>query len=141
MQLNKLAKFVRTDMFEGKYETNESETIDSYDLLNRYIFDNGLERPSFNIKRTRGYWGMTDGRMNIEDEKFFVQEIILTNKFPHKAMFIATLAHEMIHQFQWEVLSPERHAQGKESIMSHGPSFFAWRKVLSEYMIPLRRQM
>jgi hypothetical protein len=141
MQLNKLAKFVRTPMFEGKYETNECETIASYDLLNRYIFDNGLERPQFNIKRTRGYWGMTDGRMNIKDERFFVKEIILTNKFPHKAMFIATLAHEMIHQFQWEVLSPERLAQGKDSIMSHGPSFFVWRKVLSEYMIPLRRQM
>ena len=50
-----------------------------------------------------------------------------------------TLAHEMVHQWQWEVLSPQRHEKGKPAIMSHGPSFYAWRKPLNEYLIPLTR--
>jgi hypothetical protein len=47
------------------------------------------------------------------------------------------MAHEMVHQFQWDILSNERQSQGLGPIMSHGPSFFAWRKPLAEYNIPL----
>ena len=60
-------------------------------------------------------------------------------KFPTWKEFIETLAHEMVHQWQWEVLSPQRYEEGKTPIMSHGPSFYAWRKPLHKYLIPLTR--
>ena len=132
--MNKLAKFVRTPMFEGKYEANEDDAVETHYLLNKYVFDNVLDCPKFNIKRTRGYWGMCDGRMDILDESFFVEKITLSKKFTHKAMFVSTIAHEMV-----QVLSPQRHEEGKPAIMSHGPSFYAWRKPLNEYLIPLTR--
>jgi len=51
------------------------------------------------------------------------------------------MAHEMVHQFQWDVLSNERQSQGLDPIMSHGPSFFAWREPLAEYDIPLSTKL
>ena len=138
--MNKLAKFVRTPMFEGKYDANEDDAVKTYHLLNKYVFDNVLDRPKFNIKRTRGYWGMCDGRMDILDERFFVEEITLSKKFTHKAMFVATIAHEMVHQWQWEVLNPIRDQEGKPPLMSHGPSFYQWRPALNKYYIPLTKE-
>ena len=43
--MNKLAKFVRTPMFEGKYDANEDDAVEAYHLLNKYVFDNVI--PSF----------------------------------------------------------------------------------------------
>ena len=117
--MNKLAKFVRTPMFEGKYDANEDDAVKTYHLLNKYVFDNVLDRPKFNIKRTRGYWGMCDGRMDILDERFFVEEITLSKKFTHKAMFVATIAHEMVHLYQMTWV--------KDPYANHNANFFAWK--------------
>jgi hypothetical protein len=135
----KVVKSKKAYCRKRKYDANEDDAVEAYHLLNKYVFDNVLNCPKFNIKRTRGYWGMCDGRMDMSDERFFVEEIILSKKFTHKAMFVATLAHEMVHQWQWEVLSPQRYEEGKTPIMSHGPSFYAWRKPLHKYLIPLTR--
>jgi hypothetical protein len=135
---NKLQKFVqRSNMFDGNYVATQEFADETYEVLNCYIFDNCLEPCPVNVRRTRGVWGMCDGR--VENDEFRVHEITLTNKYPFRAMFVATLAHEMVHQFQWDVLSNERWEQGKEPVMSHGPSFFAWRPVLAEYNIPLTK--
>lgn len=133
---NKLQKFVqRTDMFDGKFEATQEFALETYEMLNRYVFDNGLEPCPITVRRIRGVWGMCDGR--VEGDEFRVHEITLTKKYPFCALFVATLAHEMVHQFQWDVLSNERWQEGKDPIMSHGPSFFAWRPALDEYNIPL----
>ena len=133
---NKLQKFVqRSDMFEGKFEATKEFALEAYEMLNRYVFDNGLEPCPITVRRTKGVWGMCDGR--VENDEFRVHEIILTKKFQFKAVCVAALAHEMVHQFQWDVLSNERWQEGKQPIMSHGPSFFAWRPALEEYNIPL----
>jgi hypothetical protein len=136
---NKLEKFVKNGMFEGRYESEECEAINVHDLLNRYIFNNTLACPAFNIKRTRGYWGMCDGRFD-KDGDFHTAQIILNYRFPHKAMFVATIAHEMVHQWQWEVLNPIREQEGKPPLMSHGPSFYQWRPALNKYYIPLTKE-
>jgi len=137
---NKLQKFVmRDDMFDGKFSPTQEFAQETYAMLNRYIFDNGLKPVPLVIKRTRGYWGITDGRVDTVNDEYRVHNIRLCNKYPVRAMFVATLAHEMIHQFQWDILSNERYDQGKPPIMSHGPSFFAWKPALAEYHIPLTK--
>ena len=61
-------------------------------------------------------------------------------KFVRKdEMFV--VAHEMVHQYQWDILSNDREDQGLPPIMSHGPSFFAWREPLAEYNIPLSTKL
>jgi hypothetical protein len=52
--------------------------------------------------------------------------------------FVTTLAHEMVHQFQWDVLGPERQDNGKDWLMSHGPSFYAFREDLEPHNISLK---
>ena len=42
--MNKLAKFVRTPMFKGKYDANEDDAVEAYHLLNKYVFDNVLNQ-------------------------------------------------------------------------------------------------
>lgn len=52
--------------------------------------------------------------------------------------FVTTLAHEMVHQYQWDVLGPERQENGKDWLMSHGPSFFEFKPDLEDYDISLK---
>lgn len=138
---NRLMKFVRKDeMFAGEFKPTLDRGQEIYNLINHYIFDNGLDPAKLHIKRTRGYWGMCAGDQNANGD-FFTKEIILTNRFPNLSSFVAIMAHEMVHQFQWDILSNERQSQGLGPIMSHGPSFFAWRKPLAEYNIPLSTKL
>jgi hypothetical protein len=48
------------------------------------------------------------------------------------------VAHEMVHQYQWDIESKRRVRQGMGSIMSHGPTFYAWRDKLKKHGIPLK---
>ena len=138
---NRLMKFVRKDeMFAGEFKPTLDRGQEIYNLINRYVFDNGLDPAKLNIKRTRGYWGMCEGDVNATNN-LYTKEIILTNRFPNLFHFVAVVAHEMVHQFQWDVLSNERQSQGLDPIMSHGPSFFAWREPLAEYDIPLSTKL
>ena len=138
---NRLIKFVRKDeMFAGEFKPTLDRGQEIYNLINHYVFDNGLHPAKLNIKRTRGYWGMCDGEQNANGD-YFTKEIILTNRFPNLSSFVAIMAHEMVHQFQQDVLRNEREAQGLPPIMGHGPSFFAWREPLAEYNIPLSTKL
>jgi hypothetical protein len=65
--------------------------------------------------------------------------ITLNNKWYCKQWLVMTLAHEMRHQYQWDVLSFKRLKEGKQPLMSHGPSFFLFKHKLAKYGIPLRR--
>jgi hypothetical protein len=139
---NKLETFVRSDgLFDESYKTKPKQVNYTYDLINKYIFDGALTKPEIIIKRPRGYWGMCEGLFDDDDELFFTNAIFLSDNFPYKAMMISALAHEMVHQWQWDILSNQRYQKGKLPIMSHGPSFLKWRKPLSEYFIPLRATM
>lgn len=64
--------------------------------------------------------------------------IRLMDKWFCPQWFITTLAHEMVHQYQWDVLGPEREQEGKDWLMSHGPSFYQFRPQLHEHNISLK---
>jgi hypothetical protein len=44
----------------------------------------------------------------------------------------------MAHQYQWDVITPERERMGMDPVMSHGPTFFMWREHMSYYGIHLK---
>ena len=56
-----------------------------------------------------------------------------------KQWMISTLAHEMCHQWQWDIISSARRKLGKEPIMSHGPTFYMFRERLADHGISLKR--
>jgi len=129
-----------TKQKKRKFKTTQKEVIELYHILNKQIFDNKLILPEIIVKsRCRQYWGMCHsitwkpiaGKVNVK--------IILSDKWYCKQWLIMTLAHEMCHQYQWDIIGPERVKAGKSPIMSHGPSFFIHRDRLEKFDIPLKR--
>ena len=109
-----------------------------YTLVNDAVFSNVLRKPELIIKpRCRTYWGMCMGAASRERTGSYCK-IHLMDKWISIQWMVATVAHEMVHQYQWDIEGPERESEGKESIMSHGPSFFKFRDLLLEHDIPLK---
>lgn len=109
-----------------------------YELLNYYVFKDRLRKPNLLIApRRRKYWGMCEGNMNKHRTGSYC-EIYLMDKWISVQWMVSILAHEMAHQYQWDILGPEREEEGKEFLMSHGPTFFTFKDRLERHHIPLK---
>lgn len=108
-----------------------------YKLLNKEIFGNSLKKPKIYLTpRCRTYWGWCHGKIELKDGTYC--EIKLMDKWYCIQWMITILAHEMVHQYQWDIYSSKRESNGQDSIMSHGPSFFQFKRKLARYRIPLK---
>lgn len=115
------------------------ELSDYYDIINEEIFNNKLHRPKLTVKkRMYDKWGMCSAKGYPEKNKS-VCMIELTQNHFCKQWAIMILAHEMCHQYQWDVLGVKRLRDGKFPMMSHGPSFYKFRNKLNKYGIPLKK--
>lgn len=135
----------RTYQKRLQYRTTTREVKYLYNLLNVEVFNNSLKIPTIEVvPNCRKYWGIcianfiyykfdTNGKSNCT--------IRLMDKWFCKQWLIATLAHEMCHQYQWDILGPKRIKQGMDPLMSHGPSFFIFREKLNKFGIPLKRSL
>lgn len=148
MSAKKLKKYMKSELptltaqKRLVYRTNIREVKHLFRILNKTIFDNKLPMPEFLIfHRGRDHWGMceaTDFYPNPSPKKSNVR-IHLSDKWFCKQWLIDTLAHEMCHQHQWDVNSRKRMEEGKEPLMSHGPSFYMFRDKLAKHGISLKR--
>jgi hypothetical protein len=108
-------------------------------MLNWYIFDNALSMPTLEVvPRCRKYWGMCYGSYDAPIRNRSSCKIRLMDKWYCKQWLVAVLAHEMCHQYQWDIQGLERRKVGKDPIMSHGPSFFVFRDRLKKHGISLK---
>ena len=114
------------------YRPSSGQAYYYFRLLNQIIFDNRLSRSRITIRRLRGIWGLCQGEEDLSCH------IHLTDRYYCRQWFLTVLAHEMCHQYQWQVLGQERQSQGRQPIMSHGPTFFLFRDRLRRYRIPLK---
>lgn len=125
-----------------RYRTSHKEVSELFHLLNEAIFDDRLPVPKIQIMaRCRKYWGYCiaeDFHPNYASDKSECT-IRLSDKWFCKQWLITTLAHEMCHQFQWDVESRIRVKHGLEPIMSHGPTFFQFKAKLAKHGIDLKR--
>lgn len=122
------------------FRTSQEEVIELWKMLNKTIFDNRLELPEIEVvPRCRQYWGICIGSYyKIRGQKSYCK-IRVMDKWFCKQWLITTLAHEMCHQYQWDIIGEERRHLGLDPIMSHGPSFYLFRDKLAMYGIPLKR--
>ena len=121
------------------YRTNINEVTRLYKMLNWYIFDNALSMPTLEVvQRCRKYWGMCYGSYDTPIRNRSSCKIRLMDKWYCKQWLVAVLAHEMCHQYQWDIQGLERRKVGKDPIMSHGPSFFVFRDRLKKHGISLK---
>ena len=105
--------------------------------LNKYVFNDRLSCPPIVLGICRGYYGACEGFADKTRPGTYCK-IRLSNKWTSVQWMITVLAHEMVHQYQWDVYSVKRERQGLTNIMSHGPSFFEWKDRLAEFAIDLR---
>lgn len=125
------------------YRTTVDEVKYYYNVINEDIFRGKLIIPDILVTpRCRGYWGICQAKYLLPDLKnrhLSNCSIKLMDKWFCQQWLITTLAHEMCHQYQWDIEGPKRMRMGLEPIMSHGPSFFRHREKLANHGIPLRR--
>jgi len=121
------------------YRTNTREVKALYRLINASIFNNRLVMPELVIKdRLKGIWGECVGRPTEFSNNKSRCTIYLSERWYCKQWLITSLAHEMVHQYQWDITSKKREKEGLPSIISHGPTFFQWREKLKKHGIPLK---
>jgi hypothetical protein len=119
------------------YRPSLKEIVKMYDLINRDVFNNELKRPEIQLGVRRMCWGWCHGFVRTRDtgSRCIIK---LSNKWYCKQWMITVLAHEMSHQYQWDIIALKRQKDGKNGIMSHGPSFFLHRKRMRKHGIHLK---
>lgn len=119
------------------YRPSQREVYRMYDLINEKIFHGELKRPEIRLGQLKKAWGWCQGNETPLDSGSYCT-IRLSDKWFCIQWFIITLAHEMAHQYQWDILGPKRFMQGKDFLMSHGPTFFLHRTRMKRHGIPLK---
>lgn len=107
----------------SKYRHNANFSISNtlvqywFHVLNKAAFRNKLNTPAFEVRKMKGYWGMcTEDADN-------TCIITISSDIDSKELFIATLAHEMVHQHQLLY----------ENKISHHGSFLEWKRYFKRY--------
>jgi len=123
------------------YRTSLDEVNSLYDLLNREVFNDVLPKPNIIIMaRCRKFWGYCLGDEYPDkgaDRSYCT--IKLSDKWYCRQWLITIIAHEMCHQYQWDVDSHTRKQLGLKPLLGHGPSFFIFKHELAKHRIPLKR--
>jgi hypothetical protein len=118
----------KTDQYRRKYRPEYKDIFHMFELLNQTIFNSELSTPSIQLRtRCRGYWGMCFGNQNCQ--------ITLSDKWFCPQWTLMILAHELCHQYQYEILGPTK---GKKDFMNHGPTFFSFKERMLVHNIPLK---
>ena len=96
-----------------------------HNILNSEVFNNRIH-PFKNIEIKRKH-GCHAEHYGYEDDKYLYGTLSISNLFENKSYFIYTLAHEMVHQWQWMHLYKT----------DHGQTFMKWKDTLKRFEIPL----
>ena len=96
-----------------------------FNILNEEIFNNEIY-PFHEIEIIRKQ-GCHAEHIGWESGPFVYGELSMNNWFWNKSEFIYTIAHEMIHQWQWMNFHKT----------NHGRTFMKWKDKLRKFNIPL----
>lgn len=119
MQLSKLMQHANRMGRRTPVKATHVMARQVYDSINRAVFGGALQRPRIIIHPYRDMWGECHGaRRRRGYGNTFTKAIRINRYWPNMKKLIAVMAHEMIHQYEWERLGT----------MSHGTTFFAWEE-------------
>ena len=94
-----------------------------FNILNEEIFNNEVY-PFHDIQKK----GCHAEHIPYEESNGKVYGVLsIADRFINKNEFLFTLAHEMVHQWQWMKLNKT----------DHGESFFKWKNKFAKFEIPL----
>lgn len=124
------------------YRTNADEVYELFNIINEEIFNNELPKPKIIVKtHVHKKWGECQGYHNKSKKDKSYCVILLNKNWYCKQWLITILAHEMAHQYQWDVLGQKRILEGKDRLMSHGPSFYKFKNKCRIFGIPLKHRL
>ncbi len=97
-----------------------------FNILNEEIFNNQVH-PFYDIEILQKK-GCHAEHIPYEEEGEKVYGVLsIADRFINRNEFLFTLAHEMVHQWQWMTLNRT----------DHGESFFKWKNKFAQFEIPL----
>lgn len=101
---------------------NLAKTV--YHSINSSVFSNALIIPKIIVRdyKHRQIWGECEGlQRGSRWGPYYTKAIRLQKHWPNFKKFISVVAHEMVHQWEWEY----------HGVMTHGyTTFFAWEEKL-----------
>jgi len=115
-----------------------------YRVINRHIFDNTLTLPDIMLGTLQKCWGQCEWLDQRQKSASWGKQgtwcrISLSDKWFCPQWFCTVLAHEMVHQYQWDIERFDRTGFNIcENSGAHGPSFFAWRERFAYWGIDLK---
>jgi hypothetical protein len=122
----KLFRMVQScDYYDAKFRPTIQDCREVFNQINRQVFNNELRMPNFRLVYSKAFWGECTGDLN-DNTKCLIK---MNKSFLSRRLFINTLAHEMVHQWEWLTYED----------MTHGPKFFLWRDELEKFNITLSR--
>jgi hypothetical protein len=124
-----------------QFRPTDIDVIYAYNAINRHVFENQLKRPEITLGQIRDSWGNCSWLLK-KDYTGSHCRIWLADKWFCPHWFINVLAHEMVHQWQWDIYRWDHHEiHGREMHLDsggHGPSFFAWRDTFLDFGLHLK---
>ena len=126
-----------TEQRRKSYRPDIDEINYTYNVLNRYIFDNELKRPPIVLGQFKGFWGECTGHEEFTNKGTYCT-IKLSDKWFCVQWMVTTVAHEMAHQYEWDVVGEYYESQGKERRMTHHSAFYLCRERMAHYGITLK---
>lgn len=113
----------------------------AYNIINRYVFDKQLIQPQITQSTLRKAWGWCNW-LDEEQDSGSWTNIRLMDKWFCPQWFMNTLAHEMVHQYQWDIYRWDQMEQLGRDIPhysgGHGPSFYMWKDRFEHYGLTLK---
>lgn len=144
---NPIKRIMESDLPSKTYQRRKqfrpkmSDVVYSYNLLNRHVFDGMLYRPEIRVLSLRKAWGVCSW-FDYKQPTGSYCRIDLMDKWFCPQWFLNTLAHEMVHQYQWDIYRWEHLDMYGRSINersgAHGPSFYAWKDRFSKFGLHLK---
>lgn len=123
------------------FRPGEEDINYAYSIINKYVFDSALTRPDIQPGRQRQVMGFCQWNLEEQDSGSWCN-IGLLDKWFCPQWFMNILAHEMIHQYQWDIYRwdhLEQHGRKMcESSGAHGPTFYMWRERFEFYGLSLK---
>jgi predicted metal-dependent hydrolase len=98
---------------EEEFTITERKVLYWFGVINRALFGGNLPLPKFEIKNMKSNWGECVIHDNTD-----LATIRINAGIDSRNLFVATLAHEMVHQ--WQHINENR--------MSHATSYLMWKR-------------
>jgi hypothetical protein len=116
----------------ANYRPTKEQMSLIYDILNDCLFEGKLKKPTIHVRSIK-VWGLC----SVYDDPSIYSVIRISKECFCLQWFVLILAHEMVHQHQWEIDGPEVAKAGGEILVDHSASFFKFTEKFKEHGIAL----